>query len=104
MCAMHMMCKTGTVRLRVTDPHFIFDPLHGWNKEEDPSEATIVAPSLSLRKHIITHANTHSRSASPSSPPRFSAGSEDDAESESDDNADDEDNAESDEGTMKSRS
>ena len=25
MCAMHMMCKIGTVCLRVVDPHFIFD-------------------------------------------------------------------------------
>ena len=25
MCAMHMLCKTGTVCLRVTDPYFIFD-------------------------------------------------------------------------------
>ena len=25
MCAMYMLCKTGTVCLRVTDPHFIFD-------------------------------------------------------------------------------
>ena len=25
MCAMHTMCKTGTVCLRVTEPHFIFD-------------------------------------------------------------------------------
>ena len=25
MCAMHMLCKTGTVCLRVADPHFIFD-------------------------------------------------------------------------------
>ena len=24
-CAMHMLCKTGTVFLRVADPHFIFD-------------------------------------------------------------------------------
>ena len=25
MCAMHMLCKKGTVCLRVTDPHLIFD-------------------------------------------------------------------------------
>ena len=25
MCAIHMLCKTGTVCLRVADPHFIFD-------------------------------------------------------------------------------
>ena len=25
MCAMHTLCKTGTVCLRVEDPHFIFD-------------------------------------------------------------------------------
>ena len=25
MCAMHIMCKTGTVCLRVADPNFIFD-------------------------------------------------------------------------------
>ena len=25
MCAMHMLCKTGTVFLRVADPHFMFD-------------------------------------------------------------------------------
>ena len=25
MSSMHMLCKTGTVCLRVTDPHFIFD-------------------------------------------------------------------------------
>ena len=25
MCAMHMLCKKGTVCLRVADPHFIFD-------------------------------------------------------------------------------
>ena len=25
MCAMHMLCKTGTVCFRVADPHFIFD-------------------------------------------------------------------------------
>ena len=24
MCAMHMLCKTGTVCLKVADPHFIF--------------------------------------------------------------------------------
>ena len=24
MCAMHILCKTGTVCLRVVDPHFIF--------------------------------------------------------------------------------
>ena len=27
MCAMHMLCKTGTVCLRVADPHFIFDQI-----------------------------------------------------------------------------
>ena len=25
MCAMHMLFKTGTVCLKVSDPHFIFD-------------------------------------------------------------------------------
>ena len=25
MCDMNMLCKTGTVCLRVTDPHFIFE-------------------------------------------------------------------------------
>ena len=25
MCAMHMLCKIGTVCLRVADPNFIFD-------------------------------------------------------------------------------
>ena len=25
MCAMHMLCKTGTVFLRVADPNFMFD-------------------------------------------------------------------------------
>ena len=25
MCAMHILCKTGTVCLMVADPHFIFD-------------------------------------------------------------------------------
>ena len=25
MCDMHVLCKTGTVFLRVPDPHFIFD-------------------------------------------------------------------------------
>ena len=25
MCDMHMLCKTGTVCLRMTDPHLIFD-------------------------------------------------------------------------------
>ena len=25
MCAMYMMCKTGTVCIRVADPHFIFE-------------------------------------------------------------------------------
>ena len=25
MCAMHMLCKTGMVFIRVADPHFIFD-------------------------------------------------------------------------------
>ena len=25
MCAMHIMFKTGTVCIRVSDPHFIFD-------------------------------------------------------------------------------
>ena len=25
MCALHMLCKTGTVFLRVSDPHLIFD-------------------------------------------------------------------------------
>ena len=25
MCAMHMMCKTGTFFLSVADPHFFFD-------------------------------------------------------------------------------
>ena len=25
MCDMHMLCKTGTVCLRVADPHLIFD-------------------------------------------------------------------------------
>ena len=25
MCAMHMLCKIGTVCIKVADPHFIFD-------------------------------------------------------------------------------
>ena len=28
MCAMHRMCKTGTVCLRVADPHLLFDHIY----------------------------------------------------------------------------